>query len=794
MKKLCLVFLVVIWVLPTHGQLTTDNSQTAAWIVQNVLLGGGVSVSNITYSGDPLQIGTFDGVNSNCGVGQGMVMTSGEIAGAVGPNATGGNTTPLAGINGPGDPDLDILAQAVNPNFLPTQDAAVLEFDFVPQGDSVTFNYVFGSEEYLEFVNSAYNDVFGFFLSGPGINGPYSNNSINIAEIPGTGLPVSINTLNDISNSSYYIDNGDGWTAPQNTDPFYIQYDGLTVVMQAAAEVICGEDYHIKIAISDAGDGSLDSGVFLEGGSFSSNLLSFSSEINFGPNDSTLYEGCGTAVLHVVRAGDVSLADTLLMTTGGQAINGTDYSTVADSLFFAPGQDSLDIVISAIADGSTEGAETVDLMAIIPTPCYIDTITTTFYIQDPPPIDVVISPNTSVICGDSAFIEATITGGFGSYVIDWNTGIPDGETSGWVNPSATTDYIVSVTDSCGVVVTDAQTTVSITPTTPIISGLTADTIVFCPESPVMLNTNVSGGTGPYTLTWGQGLGNGTSANVAPAVTTTYDLTVVDHCGADTTEYVTVTVQYDTLSVTVNDDISVCAGDTVYLQANAIDGYNGYNYNWSNGGVTAGQMVMPTSTTTYSLVITDACGISATDAMTVITNQPLADFSWNGVVHVENLPVQFFDNSFGATSWSWDFGDGINFSELQNPNIVFNDDGTYTVLLTVWDALGCSDSAYSDIVIHPEFQFFAPSAFTPNGDGENDIFYGQGVGIQDVEMLIFDRWGTLIYETNLAYPWGFWNGTVKGGELAPPGVYAYKFKVRSLLGYVEEYFGHVTLVR
>ena len=90
------------------------------------------------------------------------------------------------------DPDLDQLST------FNTNDAAVLEFDFIPTGDSLSFNYSFGSDEYNEYVCGSVNDAFGFFLSGPGINGAYSNNAINLAIIPETdGTPVTINSVNN---------------------------------------------------------------------------------------------------------------------------------------------------------------------------------------------------------------------------------------------------------------------------------------------------------------------------------------------------------------------------------------------------------------------------------------------------------------------------------------------------------------------------------------------------------------------------------------------------------------------
>jgi hypothetical protein len=251
-----------------HAQLVVTNTQTPAWLVQNILLGQGVSVSNITFNGVPAtmvteQAGEFDGTSTVLGIGQGMMLATGDVMNAIGPNNIGSST--LGGGNfGQTDPDLEVLA---NPQVV--NDAAVLEFDFIPTGDSLKFDFVFASDEYLEFVNGV-NDIFGFFLSGPGIAGPFSNGADNIALIPGTTDPVTINTVNDVVNPTYYTINGTGVNFPYNSNPIYPQYDGFTVVITAQALVQCGQTYHIKIAIGDASDTSWDSAVFLKAGSFTS--------------------------------------------------------------------------------------------------------------------------------------------------------------------------------------------------------------------------------------------------------------------------------------------------------------------------------------------------------------------------------------------------------------------------------------------------------------------------------------------------------------------------------------------
>jgi hypothetical protein len=231
-----------------------SESQTAegsAQTFQDLLPGGALQVFDIQYSGYPQASGSYSG-NSGIGFTSGFLLTSGKAG-----NAKGPNTSPGTGYNSntPGDPDLTLLADE---NSL---DASIMEFSFVSATGYFSINYVFASEEYPENVNIEWNDVFGIFLSGPGITGPFSNNAINIALIPGTDEPVSINTVNGTSHPEYYVAN---WNPVQNNA---IQYDGYTVPLRAEATVTPFETYYVKIAISDAGDRVYDSGIFLEEGS-----------------------------------------------------------------------------------------------------------------------------------------------------------------------------------------------------------------------------------------------------------------------------------------------------------------------------------------------------------------------------------------------------------------------------------------------------------------------------------------------------------------------------------------------
>ncbi len=226
------------------------------------LLGQGVTVSNVVLTGATAGAGVFEGGATSVGFERGIVLSSGNVNDARGDGPLGQNISDSTSTNHgmPGDPDLTALAGQ------PTNDAAIIEFDFVPTGDQVSFRYVFASEEYNEYVASAYNDAFGFYITGP------DNIPRNWALVPGTNLPVAINTISggnpfggvNASHPELYRNNdlNDGGAT------INIEADGLTVVLTLTATVVPGASHHMKLAIADAFDAIYDSWVFIEGGSF----------------------------------------------------------------------------------------------------------------------------------------------------------------------------------------------------------------------------------------------------------------------------------------------------------------------------------------------------------------------------------------------------------------------------------------------------------------------------------------------------------------------------------------------
>lgn len=232
-KKVVLFFTCLFLYSCVNAQLTVTPNADAQKLVE-AILGKGFVVSNAKLDCPVNAIGNFVNNTSDIGLGQGIILSTGSvksmIIGVDDSTFTGGN----------GDADLEKLAGNI------TFDACKLEFDLLPSCDSLKIRYVFGSDEYPEFVGG-YNDAFAFFISGPGITG-----TVNMATIPNTTLPVTVNNINAGTNSQYFVDNGTNRT---------ISLDGYTVPLMAYAKVIPCQTYHLKIAIADAVDSGLDSGV-----------------------------------------------------------------------------------------------------------------------------------------------------------------------------------------------------------------------------------------------------------------------------------------------------------------------------------------------------------------------------------------------------------------------------------------------------------------------------------------------------------------------------------------------------
>jgi len=332
----------------TPGGLVTDDLRDPALTANDLaqaLVGPGVTISNVTYTGAPIAAGTFKGGSSIIGFDSGIILSNGAVPNVIGPNCSTGITWVN---NTPGDPQLSAIIGQV------TNDAAVLEFDFNPSSPTIRFQYVFASDEYQEFVFD-FNDVFAFFVNGQ-----------NVALIPQTNTIVSINNVNNGStdpanltippvNPSFYVNNDFQFPT---VAPFNTEMDGMTVILTASANVTPGATNHIELAIADAIDFVLDSNVFIKGGSLASTVVSLSpTGLAFGNENvgstsaaqTVTLTNVGTAALIGVS---VATSSAMFTETNTCAANVPPGGNCAISVKFAPtaagvAQGSLSITDSA---------------------------------------------------------------------------------------------------------------------------------------------------------------------------------------------------------------------------------------------------------------------------------------------------------------------------------------------------------------------------------------------------------------------------------------------------------------
>jgi outer membrane protein OmpA-like peptidoglycan-associated protein len=251
-----LLILLIVMPLITIAQIRVtecNDTLTPAKIVRNYFIGEGILVSNIVFKGDPDALAIFTDTGARLGFNEGIILSTGLARHVCGPNSrdnAGANFARHSFL----DEDMKTKTDMC--------DGAVLEFDFVPQKDSILFDFVFGSEEYPEFVNHEFNDIFAFYVYK---KTPPRSKAYNMGKLP-NGKTVMINNVNDRTNGQWYIANN----LPTMPLYDYIEYDGLTTMLTAAANVEPYKTYHLKIIIADLGDCEYDSGVLLRSRSMSS--------------------------------------------------------------------------------------------------------------------------------------------------------------------------------------------------------------------------------------------------------------------------------------------------------------------------------------------------------------------------------------------------------------------------------------------------------------------------------------------------------------------------------------------
>ncbi|MCC7302671.1 MAG: gliding motility-associated C-terminal domain-containing protein [Bacteroidia bacterium] len=425
---------------------------------------------------------------------------------------------------------------------------------------------------------------------------------------------------------------------------------------------------------------------------------------------------------------------------------------------------------------------------------------TTVVITQPAPLFTQTSGNDTICPGQNTLISANSYGGSGPYTYLWNQGLGFGPAH-IVGPNNTTIYTVITTDANGC---------TAGPDTVILSVFqlssanisTSGTPAVCAGSQAQISASVSGFTGPVTYSWSHNLGSGPGPiNVYPTATTTYTVTVTNICGISATSAVTIVVNPIPQIILSPVTSTGCDAATVSFTDTASANFGcTYNWNFGDGHYSTAQHPVHqyTQTGAYTITVTitspwGCTGTATTWAAVTVNLSAQAQFTANPVYTTNLSPtITFTDQSTNASSWYWDFGDG-NTSTVQHPVHTYTSENTFRVMLVTNNAAGCPDTAWLDVKVDPEFTFYIPNAFTPNGDHMNDEFRGEGDEITSYKMEIFDRWGMLIFQTENLYRG--WDGRANGGnEIAQEDVYVYRVVLRDFAQKEHTFTGHVSLIR
>lgn len=756
MKKILFLLLIAYpFLIRAQVVCTSQNGQSAQSVIENYFLGGGVAVSNVRFNGqlnvNSNQFGTFtnaDTSGQNIKLNSGLIIATGDILNAAAPSqpTASSSTNPVSDGNNVSS-SLYYLLQQLGLNYS-MNDVGVLSFDFIPQGDRVSFKYVFASDEYQNYVCSQYNDAFGFFISGPfdengnfvNIGGvtPYINE--NIAIIPGSNpeLPVTINTVNSGT--------ANGTVQPcvlSNTHLHILQSSetcnrmiGYTIALETKrVDVAPCYKYRIEMATCNVSDHSLPSAVFLGANSFKVDEFQLSAQVGgVTHGDTVMKASCSSTTVRSSLNRPAEAGDAYTFRVEGDMVEGVDYQPFGNTLTFPVGDTMAEVTINFISSPNDVPGQ-VKTMYIITearTECSVDD---TITIRAVVPQNFVITniSDNKVYCDDvlpqREMVYVNVENPIGNVTYSWQD--PDGNPIG-ENPNSDTNYITIT-------------------------------------QPIIVTINVS-----------------------------------DECDRIVTRNIQFSKNTATTVVSSDKD-RICEGDSIILSCT-----NATSCIWTStpadirlaqNNTSINPIAMPSSQTTYSVTIIDANGCQAQGQVSVQAYPAVKakmSLNPNKLTYINNQ-TQFSDQTANNFSRLWDFGDGTT-STLENgyhsyPN---NIESEYDVVLVAYNEALCPDTARGKIIVKPDFGIYVPSAFTPGAANANSYFVPISSTPVEYELSIYNRWGERIFYTNRRDgskdEQAGWDGKLKDGSYAPDGNYVWYLIYTDGDGKLQSKNGSVVLVK
>jgi len=426
-------------------------------------------------------------------------------------------------------------------------------------------------------------------------------------------------------------------------------------------------------------------------------------------------------------------------------------------------------------------------------------------VNEPSKLIVSVTPTQYICISQPAYLTLTATGATPPYTYYWN-GLPSNATIG-VYPDTTTTYSGYVVDANGCTSPILHSTVFVAP--PVHVTLIANTNHVCPGDPVMLTTVIEGGVGPPYIIYNQ---DGDVVTppiyIYPQYSGYYMVRVEDACGTWDTSGVYIYVWPLPPANALADTVQGCVPLTVhFIEVNPDSGQT-YLWNFgdqSNLSLAKNPVHTYTSAGTYdvTLTVTSIHGCKTVivyNDMITVWPQPTAAFVWHPEVVTEVEPmINFVNHSTGAEWYEWMFGDGDS-SSLVNPYHRYQGAGEYNVMLVAVSNKGCTDTAISPLKIIEQWTFYAPTAFSPDGDRNNDSFYIMAHGIQEqgFNLEVYDRWGEVIWSTTKYSKDDErsekWDGRAKNHNIVPVGTYTWRAMFKDDFNKDHEKVGAVTVIR
>lgn len=638
---------------------------------------------------------------------------------------------------------------------------------------------------------------------------------------------ITFNASGGVAPYSYSLDNGGSFGAgasngslPAGTYDLFVQDDNLCTVAQ---QVIITEPTQVviaDIATTDILCYGQCTGVAQatgQGGTIAGDYTYFWDTLNILPNSSTATGICeGTYQLSMVD--DNGCWDTLSFTINSAAPFVIDTVTYEDPLC----NGSCDGVISIFSPNATaysfDGGNTYVPQSSLSTFCAgtytviaqnADACTDTLInviLTDPSLLTVQAGQDSLVCTGETALAHAQASGGTPPYQYAWDNG----------SNLQAHDVLIVSDSTLTVVAEDANGCISVSDQTlfslhPDLTASVSGDAVSCPGDPLVLSATALTGVPAYSYTWSVGgtvVGTSSNLSIAPTQTTTYIVETSDQCTtiSDTVVITNYSVPAPSVGVLATEG---CAPMEVTFFLNIDPALLGGACSWmlSDGTViNACDTITATFDTpgcydiTYSGETADGCtfGAYGEDAFCVIP-YPVAGFNHIPINPTYLEPeVDFVNHSSNADTYFWTFSNGYGTSSEEHPTVSFEgtDPGTQLeACLVASNYLGCADTVCREFILHDNFALYVPNTFTPDGDTYNAIFlpiFPSGYPVNDYELLIFNRWGELIFESH--DPRVGWNGFY-GGQLMQIGTYTWKISVQDgNTNRTHELVGHVNLLK